>query len=79
MIEKTFHIDGDLLGQKELLFVELLRHGVLQRLMEELAEDDDDGYDKEEEDDDARRSKETAFPEGPEKRWHGVTLLPKEK
>jgi hypothetical protein len=66
VVEESFHVDGDLLGEEELLLVELLSHGVLERLVKELSENDDEGEYDQEEEYNAGWSKKPVFPEGPE-------------
>ena len=61
MIEERFDVDGHLLGQQELLLVELVGHLVPERLVKDLAEDDDEGEDEKERQDDHERRKDFAI------------------
>jgi len=72
VVEESFHVDGDLLGEQELLLVELFRHRILERLVKELSENDDEGEYDQEEEYDAGWSKKPVFLEGPEQAWHGL-------
>jgi hypothetical protein len=60
MIKERFDIDGDLLGQQKLLFVELVGHLVPERLVKDLSDYDDEGEDEKERKDDDERRKDFA-------------------